>query len=771
MRRALLVVLAGAVIFAALYVPRPFGPPGRGNSRRDAFLAMRQILRAEDAYRSSHPEQGFAATLAALGPSPGAGLIDAELAGGTNFGYRFTLTSAPADPGGSIEKFTLDAVSAENHGYRFFADESTFVHLLDADSPATPDAPLYIDTMNRRQDGFIGFTPDGQSVAILAGTRVTLVDVATGKATLTLTTPGEGLSFGLSDEGRALAWRIDENATLWDMTSGREVFRLARSPELYALTFSSNGRWLAGTTGTGDLRVWDVAANRALRTLGLEKNLRVKAVAFNASGRALVATGEEEETTAANDRRVIASVARIWDVATGNPIGTLRAGTSIQVADLGPDGTRLTAKSGPSIPVDLWDVATGTRLRRFEHSADPRRVRSVAFSPDGRLVATSGEDHVIKFWDTATGNERRAFFGPWGLWSSRFDPTGTLFFARASGELTLWDTTTWSPRQLLKDDDRFDALTAAFSADGRVLAAGDRRSVRMWDVATGNEMRAPAAGDHDELTFSRDGRLLVLRMENYGAVDVLDAASGSKLYTIGSGDRDLPRPVFSPEQRWLAAGDKNGAIKVWEVATGRLTREFQTRPGSPGSLGALGVSSGPPGFPVAIDVNGGMLAALHTPNDGSIEVWDVATGMLAGTIRGGPLEMSFRDETMRFSPDGRALAMATSDSGDIFRMVDVTTGQELYTLPRRTGLTAFGGDGRLVATAMTGYGDVKLLDAASGRELRALNDASASAPAEAMSFSRDGRSLAVLGADNTVRVWNVMDGRLQSSYSLLPGRP
>jgi WD40 repeat protein len=201
----------------------------------------------------------------------------------------------------------------------------------------------------------------------------------------------------------------------------------------------------------------------------------VNSAAFSHDGR-LIVTASSDQT------------ARVWDAATGKPIGEPLNGhtDAVMSAAFSLDGKRIVTASCDGT-VRVWDAATGQPIGE-RLAVDMGPVTSAAFSPDGKRIVTASRDNKVRQWDVATGNligEPLSVQGepellPLPAKSSpraAFSPDGKRIIT-ASEVAQLWDEATGQLIGEFSSD-----FVAAMSPDGtHVVTVSVVGAARIWEV-------------------------------------------------------------------------------------------------------------------------------------------------------------------------------------------------------------------------------------------------------------------------------------------------
>ena len=200
--------------------------------------------------------------------------------------------------------------------------------------------------------------------------------------------------------------------------------------------------------------------------------------------------------------------------------------------------------------------------------------------------------------------------------------------------------------------------------------------------------------------------------------------------------------TFSPNGQLLASASNDGSLKLWEVASGRLV--WSSRDSS--DVNRLSFS--PDGLVLA--------GAGH---DSMVYLWHVASGRLLQTL---PHQSPVA--AVVWSPNGRLLVSGDRDGYvRLWAVNHMEPASHLQTLTQHADCAdglAFAPDGRVLASA-SWDGTVKLWDIASRHLLQTLTGHADRVGRVA--WSPNGRTLASCSADQTILLWDVEQGSYRTA--------
>jgi RNA polymerase sigma factor (sigma-70 family) len=510
--------------------------------------------------------------------------------------------------------------------------------------------------------------------------------------------------------------------------------RLRHGDDINSLHFTPNGKALVARS-KGGVRTWDTDTGNLIHVFPKEsQGDLLPGPALSPDGKLFATPGEQKLL--------------IWDTATAKLLQAIKLDQEFPLLRLpvttccfSPDGKLLASPNGNSAnDVTLWNPDTGEQVRRW--TVGKQRVMWLAFADNGNTLITASEDHALRTWNTATGEKLRQSTGlPEHVQALTLSPDGKLlaivgFVTKPPGPgvvpapgvvlgdfyypapfVRIWDVATGKevrrfiePGQDKKPDDGRGFESLAFSSDGKTLLAGavdgalyactlaaDKEPRRVWR----------GAARINVVAVSRDNKSAAVAIG--ATIHLIDLATGKDVFPMTGHPQHVYKTAITPDGRTVITA--SGAdLFLWDTASGRLRKRLQ---GHRDYINGLEL------------IDGGRKAVTSAYQEGSLRVWDLVAEREAYRI-----ESEDKANILQaVSPDGKTIAVGGSNSLTV--LYDVQTGKEIRRLE--------------------GYG--------------AFNDYGAA-------FTPDGRKLVVWYCeDNLVYLWDLATGKKLREYRFIDGDP
>jgi WD40 repeat protein len=579
----------------------------------------------------------------------------------------------------------------------------------------------------------VAFHPDGRSfITACADAGVRRWDIDTGQPIgEPLWHEGDLKFVSFSPDGGTLLATLEKQgidkkktaeAWLWDTKTGsRKGKPLTHAGPYTWITFTRDSRAVltAGWEREGkqaDLRLWSADTGEPLGS-PIQRPDRIGAVALSPDGKTvLLARGNDAE---------------VLELALSDPSEPL--------------------KSSPKPPL----------------SFHKRPILAAAFSYNGRMILTGSADGTAQLWDADTGQRIGESLEHQGQVSGvGFGIAGkTLMTLSLDGKLRLWEVNVSKPQEVSlaesanlvpgglppESDALSDNATVLFSPDGDTMLRVNRQRMPaavLCQARTGKLLCPPLAhqGAESALSISPDGRV-VLTCPSKETVQAWEVATGLPLGEPMKHAAAVHALAFSPDGTIILTGSgsdhMHGEARLWQARTGRPMDFSLPHPSK-----VLCVAFAPDG---SIFLTGDW--------NGAVRRWDRVTGKQLGPT----LEHENKVvQTVAFSPDGQAFLTVCGGERQT-ALWDARTGKAICkSLAHRDLLTvAFSPDSKLLVTAgaliAKETGEARLWDVATGKQIGP--GLSHRAAITRVAFSPDSKFLLVGGADATARLWDVTIGR------------
>ena len=575
------------------------------------------------AYRAAHEDAASGTTNAVSCDIafPGKG-VDVTAVDGIGILTRFDMESGRGTPRAIVP-------GAKVLQYSRLCDDASRVLTVRHSGAKAPDIATVWHAETGEAVAVLPATGKGTRSAALSadGTRaligytdpphLTAYDVPTGRALASLDGFCPTERTGLNRSGtRAISARqttrdgeFDYEVLVWDTASGEILAKHASKTEMpSAMALDAEGAVAAIGYYSGSLVLFDVRTQKAIASDKAHTG-SVLAVAVDRDGKHVASSGDD-------------GIVRICHPQTG-ALEQLLRGHSKRVLSLKFDPTgRFVASTDAAQRFFVWELK-GTKQAIVKLDLPPQMKGPIVAEKAGSRCFAFGDGGPAYLWDARTGGVHRVTPPTDAKFVAfAFDPKGTRFAAADDrGVVHIWDAVGTLANDLprmesskllreIGDGLKVAIETLAFSTDGARLLVADGWRLSVFDANTRERLFTKEAR-HAVACLSDDGHFAAASWHNRITVWNLDTAKAREFST--SGNDWVSSLAIDPKSETLAAGTRDWGLFLFDLADAGAATPKAKLKGHSASVRSL-----------AFHPMGHRL--VSGSDDGAIKVWDTASG-------------------------------------------------------------------------------------------------------------------------------------------------